>query len=73
MIDVNISDAASKMFVEDWEYNWYLHEPTEKKRACQIQGAKGKKKRITVLLFAVRFLFPTQKHSIHDFENLKSK
>ena len=72
MIDVNISDAASKMFVEDWEYNWLLHEPTEKKRACQIQGAK-EKKRITVLLFAVRFLFPTRKHSIHDFENLKSK
>ena len=22
VIDVNISDAASKMFVEDWEYNW---------------------------------------------------
>ena len=22
VIDVNISDAASKMFVEDWEFNW---------------------------------------------------
>ena len=22
VIDVNISDAASEMFVEDWEFNW---------------------------------------------------
>ena len=22
VIDVNIPDAASKMFVEDWEFNW---------------------------------------------------
>ena len=56
VIDVNISDAASKMFVEDWEYNWLLHEPTEKKRACQIQGAKEKKKDHSVTICSSLFI-----------------